>query len=123
MRYFAYTAVFIAPFGVYADELILKTARSLRAGLGEQMNAFSDLEFRIETEEGLALLRCSGTDEALEVEREIGMHSLHGTLRVAMEVEILGRAETALERAFEQAFAEKGATILERSSSVNGPEK
>ena len=123
MRYFEYTAVFIAPFGVYADELILTTARSFRAGLGEQMNAFSGLELRIETEEGMALLRCSGTDEALEVEREIGMHSLHGTLRVAMEVEMPGRAEATLERAFEQASAEKGATILERSSSVNDPEK
>lgn len=123
MRCFVYTAVFIAPFGVYADELILTTARRLRAGLGEQMNDFSNLELRIETEEGMTLLRCSGTDEALKVEREIGMHSLKGTLSVATEVMMPGRAEAALECAFGQASAEKGVTILERSSNVKGAEK
>ncbi|MEL7610583.1 MAG: hypothetical protein AAGU74_13910 [Bacillota bacterium] len=123
MRHFAYTAVFIAPFGVYANELLLGTARGLRAGLKEQGNAFSALELRVDTEEGTALLRCGGTDGALEVEREIGMHSLHGALRVAMEVRVPERAEAALERAFEQASVEKGVTILERSSRVDAPEK
>lgn len=123
MRYFEYTAVFIAPFGIYADELILTMARSLRAGLIEQTNAFSGMELRIETQEGTAFVRCGGTDEAFEVAQEIGMHSLHGTLRATMQVQLPNRAEAALERAFEQASAEKGATILERSSSGNDPEE
>ena len=115
MRHLSYTAAFIAPFGVYTDDLILTTARSFREGLGGQSTAFMNLEFRAESEEGVALVRCDGSGEALKVEQEVGLYSLHGTIYVGMETEAPERAEAALTRAFEQVTAEKGATILEQT--------
>ncbi|MCE5187685.1 MAG: hypothetical protein LLF75_00640 [Eubacteriales bacterium] len=123
MRHFSYAAAFIAPFGVYTDDLIRTTARSFREGLDGQANAFANLEFRAESEEGVALLRCDGSDGVLKVEQEVGLYSLHGTIRVSMEAESPDRAKAALVRAFEQVTAEKGATILEQSFGMDDTKK
>ena len=119
MRFFTYTASFLAPFGVYTDDLILSTARNFRAGLDEQANVFSRMEFRAESEEGTALLRCGGTSKAIFVEQEVGLYSLHGTMYVSMEAENPERAEETLTRAFERMTTEKGTTILEQSSRMD----
>ncbi|MBQ3108490.1 MAG: hypothetical protein IJC67_02640 [Clostridia bacterium] len=108
------TATLVAPFGFYPDEILLSTARNFRSGLGEQGNRFEKLEMCILAAEGNSALCCDGTDYALNVAEETGLHSLQGTLMVRVQVEDAERAEQALDNAFERATAEKGVTMIAR---------
>ena len=114
MQELNYSATLVAPFGFYPDEILLSTARNFRSGLGEQGNAFADLTMKITAVEGVSTLCCDGTDCALNVTEETGLHSLQGNLSVTMKVQDAERAEEALDNAFERATAEKGVTMIAR---------
>lgn len=114
MQELNFEATLVAPFGFYPDEILLSTARNFRSGLGEQGNAFKDLEMKITAAEGISVLHCDGTDCALNVTQETGLHSLQGNLCVTMQAQDAARAEQALDNAFERATAEKGVTMIAR---------